>query len=41
MSEFYERQKKPSSNSRELPIEHLDKTNPSCKLTVEESKGLI
>jgi hypothetical protein len=40
MSEWYESQKKPSGNFRQLLQEHTDKTNPRRKLTAEETKRL-
>jgi hypothetical protein len=40
MSEWYDSQKKPSSNFRKLLQERLDKTNPRPKLTTEEIKRL-
>ena len=40
MSEWYDIQKKPSSNLRQLIKERLDKANPRRTLTAEESKRL-
>jgi hypothetical protein len=40
MSEWYDNQKKPSSNVRKLLKERIEKTNPSRNLTVEETKRL-
>ena len=40
MSEWYDKQKKPSSNFRELLRERIDKVNPRRKLTAEEIKRL-
>lgn len=40
MSEWYENQKKPSSNFRELLQERIESKNPRRKLTAEESKRL-
>tara|TARA_B100000700_G_C14473213_1_gene591637 strand:- start:142 stop:339 length:198 start_codon:yes stop_codon:yes gene_type:complete len=38
MSEWYDNQKKPSSNIRKLLQERIDKANPRRKLTSEEEK---
>ena len=38
MSEWYDNQKKPSSNLRKLLQERIDKANPRRKLTSEEEK---
>ena len=40
MSEWFDSQKKPSSNFRKLLKERLDKVNPRRTLTVEEVKRL-
>jgi len=40
MIEWYDRQKKPSSNFRKLLQERIDKANPRRKLTAEETKRL-
>ncbi|MDC0869493.1 hypothetical protein OAP82_10765, partial [Paracoccaceae bacterium] len=40
MSEWYDIQKKPSSNLRQLIKERIEKTNPRRTLTAEESKHL-
>ena len=40
MSEWYDSQKKPSSNFRKLLQERIEKANPRRKLTVEETKRL-
>ena len=40
MSEWYDNQKKPSSNFRKLLQERIDKANPRRKLTAEEDKRL-
>jgi len=40
MSEWYDIQKKPSSNLRQLIKERLDKANPRRLLTVEEERRL-
>ena len=40
MSEWYDNQKKPSSNFRKLLQERLDKTNPRRTLTAEEANDL-
>ena len=40
MSEWFDSQKKPSSNFRELLKERIEKTNPRRTLTAEESKRL-
>ncbi|MDC1209185.1 hypothetical protein N8005_07630 [Litorivicinus sp.] len=40
MSEWYDNQKKPSSNFRKLLQERIEKNNPRRKLTGEESKRL-
>ena len=40
MSEWYDRQKKPSSNFRKLLQEHIDKKNPRRTLKAEELKRL-
>lgn len=40
MSEWSDRQKKPSSDFRELLQEQIEKSNPLRKLTVEETKRL-
>jgi tetratricopeptide (TPR) repeat protein len=40
MSEWYDSQKKPSSNFRKLLQERIEKTNPRRELTVEEVKRL-
>jgi len=38
MSEWYDSQKKPNSNFRQLLKERIDKANPRRKLTSEEAK---
>ena len=38
MSEWYDNQKKPSSNFRKLLQERIDKANPRRELTAEEAK---
>ena len=40
MSEWYENQKKPSSNTRKLLQERIEKANPRRKLTTEDTKRL-
>ena len=40
MSEWYDSQKKPSSNFRQLEQERIESKNPRRKLTTEESKRL-
>jgi len=40
MSEWYDNQKKPSSNFRKLLQERIEKANPRRKLTAEEAKRL-
>ena len=40
MSEWYDNQKKPSSNFRKLLQERIEKANPRRKLTAEEDKRL-
>ena len=40
MSEWYEKQKKRSSNFRQLLQERIEKSNPRRKLTAEEQKRL-
>ena len=40
MSEWYDNQKKPSSNLRKLLQERIEKANPRRNLTVEETKRL-
>ena len=40
MSEWFDNQKKPSSNFRKLLQERLDKTNPRRKLAKDETTGL-
>ena len=40
MSEWYDRQKKPSTNFRKLLQERIEKANPRRKLTAEETKRL-
>jgi hypothetical protein len=40
MSEWYDNQKRPSSNFRKLLQEHFEKTNPRRGLTAEEAKRL-
>jgi len=40
MSEWFENQKKVSSNFGKLLKERIEKTNPRCKLTTEETKCL-
>tara|TARA_B110000238_G_C16024213_1_gene394614 strand:+ start:679 stop:858 length:180 start_codon:yes stop_codon:yes gene_type:complete len=40
MSEWYDSQKKPSSNFRKLLQERLDKANPLSTITAEEQKRL-
>jgi len=40
MSEWLNSQQKPSSKFRELLQERIDKANPRCELTTEESKRL-
>ena len=40
MSEWYENQKKPSSNIRKLLQERTEKANPRRKLSAEENKRL-
>jgi hypothetical protein len=40
MSEWYDSQKRPSSNFRKLLQEHFEKTNPRRELTAEEAKRL-
>ena len=40
MSEWYDNQKKPSSNFRKLLQERIDKANPRRNLTAEEAKAL-
>ena len=38
MSEWYDNQKKPNSNFRQLLQERIEKTNPRRELTAEETK---
>ena len=40
MSEWYDNQKRSSSNFRKLLLEQIEKANPHRKLTVEEDKRL-
>tara|TARA_B100000900_G_scaffold407562_1_gene420436 strand:- start:910 stop:1101 length:192 start_codon:yes stop_codon:yes gene_type:complete len=40
MSEWYDNQKKSSSNFRELLQERIEKANPCRKLSAEETKHL-
>ena len=40
MSEWFDNQKKPSSNFRQLLQERIDKANPRRELTAEEAKRL-
>ena len=40
MSEWYDSQKKPSSNIHKFLQERINKANPRRKLTVEEAKRL-
>ena len=40
MSEWYDRQKKPSGDFRKLLQERIDKTNPRRELTVDEKRRL-
>jgi hypothetical protein len=40
LSEWYDNQKKPSSNFRKLLQKRIEKTNPRRKLTSEEAKRL-
>ena len=40
MSEWYENQKKPTSNFRQLLQERIESKNPRRKLTAEQSKRL-
>ena len=40
MSEWYDRQKKPSGDFRKLLQERIDKTNPRRTLTAEEERRL-
>ena len=40
MSEWFDSQKKPKSNFRELLQERIEKSNPRRKLTTEETKRL-
>ena len=40
MSEWYDNQKKPISNIRQLLQERIEKTNPRRELSAEESKRL-
>jgi hypothetical protein len=40
MSEWYDNQKHPSSNFRELLQERIEKPNPRRKLSIEENKRL-
>ena len=40
MSEWYDNQKRSSSNFRKLLLEQIEKANPRRKLTVEEDKRL-
>ena len=40
MSEWYDSQKKPSSNFRKLLLERIDKANQRCTLTAEEQRRL-
>ena len=40
MSEWYDNQKKPSSNFRKFLQERIEKANPRLKLTAEEAKCL-
>jgi len=40
MSEWYDNQKKPSSNFRKLLQERIDKANPRRELTTVETKRL-
>ena len=40
MSEWYDSQKKPNSNFRQLLQERIDKANPRRELTAEEAKRL-
>lgn len=40
MSEWYDSQKKLSSNFHQSMQEHIEQSNPRCTLTAEESKLL-
>jgi hypothetical protein len=40
MSEWYDNQKKPNSNFRKLLQKQIEKANPRCPLTSEETKRL-
>ena len=40
MSEWYDSQKKPSSNFRQLLQERIEKANPCRELTAEETRRL-
>ena len=40
MSEWFDSQKKPSSDFRKVLQERIDKANPRCNLTTEEAKRL-
>ena len=40
MSEWFDNQKKPSDNFRELLRERVDEANPRRELTAEETKSL-
>ena len=40
MSQWYDNQKTLISNLRKLLKQHLDKANPRCMLTAEETKRL-
>ena len=40
MSEWYDNQKKPNSNFRKLLQEQIEKANPRCNLSAEETKRL-
>jgi len=40
MGEWFDSQKKPSSNLRKLLQERIDRSNPRRKLTADESKRL-
>jgi hypothetical protein len=40
MSEWYDSQKKPRSNFRQLLQQHIEKTNPRRELTADEAKRL-
>ena len=41
MSEWYDSQKKQSSNIRKLLQERIEKANPRRKLTIKETKRLM